>query len=80
MYLGRLPPALDRYLAAVPAMSRLPIAPFCRRILGIATLTVKTANDRFANRRFFRWIRNRESGTNEMRGKAGRGTVMKQGC
>jgi hypothetical protein len=56
LYLGHLPLALDRYLAALPAMSRFPTAPFCRRILGMLSLTVEAADDLLANSRLFRGI------------------------
>jgi hypothetical protein len=59
LYLGPLPPALDRYLAALPAMSPFPTAPFCRRILGILPLTVEAADNLLANSRLFRGISRR---------------------
>jgi hypothetical protein len=55
LYLDCFPAALDRYLAAEPAMSPFPTAPFCRRILGIVLLllAVEAANDAFPNYRCF---------------------------
>src|SRR5205823_6984094 len=51
------PAALARYLAAVPAMSLIPLAPFCRRILGIVARAVEPSNDRFADSCRFDGIR-----------------------
>ena len=53
-----LPTALDRYLAAEPAMSPFPTAPFCRRILGIVAglSSVEAANNAFTDRRRLRGI------------------------
>jgi hypothetical protein len=54
-----LPASLDRYLAALPAMSPFPAAPFCRRILGILSLTVEAADNLLANSHLFRRISRR---------------------